>query len=198
MNDNPKASDPVPWWKRLRVLGLLLGTALVLIGLLTWSLTRGTAVCPQPDQKTDQVQQGPSSPEPSAADAPQVSPPPVAVEPTAGPKSQIEKVLTGIKEANQKKDLPQLLSYYSSNFPQLPQKAQNFSKDWKVYNYPKMEFEIEDIKLVADNNAVVKVTWNVKVQNISTKKDKNISKTYLVRFVKESGHWRIKALKKAE
>ncbi len=201
MNDNPKASDPQPWWRRLQVLGLLLGAGLVLIGLLTWSLTRGVAVSPKSDQKPDQVQQVQSQPAPSAAAAPRVGLQ-VAVDPSADPsadlKSQIENVLTGIKEANQKKDLPQLLSYYSSNFSQLPQKAQNFSINWKVYNYPEMEFEIKDIKLVANNNVLIKVTWNVKVQNISTKKVKDISKTYLVRFIKESGHWRINALKKTE
>lgn len=203
MNDHPKASYPVPWWKRLGVLGLLLGAGLVLIGLLTWSLTRRTAVSPTSAKKTHQVQQVQARPEkseqsaPSAAAAPQVSPP-VAVKPAASLKSQIEQVLTGIKEANQKKDLPQLLSYYSPNFPQLPQRAQSISKYWKVYDYPKMEFEIDDVRLMADNNAIIKVTWNVEVQNISTKKYKDMSKTYLVRFVKEAGHWRIRALEKTK
>lgn len=197
MNDHPKASNQVPWWKRLRVLGLLLATGLGLIGLLTWSLTRGTTVSPQSDQKSHQVQSMPAQANQSPPAAPQDGPK-VAMESTAGLKSQIEKVLSGIKEANQKKDLSQLLSYYSPNFPQLPQRAQSFSKNWKVYNYPKMEFEIQDVRLVAANNAVIKVTWNVEVQNISTKKYKDISKTYLVRFVKESGHWRINALKKTE
>jgi hypothetical protein len=197
MNDHPKASYQVPWWKHLRVLGLLLGAGLVLIGLLTWSFTRGTTVSPQSDQKTRQVQSRPAQANQSPPAAPQHGPK-VARESTAGLKSQIEKVLTGIKEANQKKDLSQLLSYYSPNFPQLPQRAQSFSKNWKVYDYPKMEFEIKDVRLVAANNAVIKVIWNVQVQNISTKKYKDISKTYLVRFVKESGHWRINALKKTE
>lgn len=197
MNDHPKASYPLPWWKRLRVLGLLLGAGVVLIGLLTWSLTRGTAVSPTSDKKTDQVQQVQARPEKSATAAPRVGPQ-VAAESTASLKSQIEQVLTGIKEANQKKDLSQLLSYYSPNFPQLPQRAQSISKYWKVYDYPKMEFEIDDVRLVADNNAIIKVTWNVEVQNISTKKYKDMSKTYLVRFAKEAGQWRIKALEKTE
>jgi ketosteroid isomerase-like protein len=197
MNDHPKTSYPVPKWKRLRVQGLLLGAGLVLIGLLAWSLTRGTAVSPTSDKKPDQVQQVQVRPAQSAAAAPRVGPK-VAAESTAGLKSQIEQVLTGIKEANQKKDLSQLLSYYSPNFPQLPQRAQSISKAWKVYDYPKMEFEIKDVRLVADNNAVIKVTWNVEVQNISTKKYKDMSKTYLVRFAKESGQWRIKALEKTE
>ncbi|HEY9074268.1 MAG TPA: hypothetical protein VIN67_09075, partial [Desulfobaccales bacterium] len=88
--------------------------------------------------------------------------------------------------------------YYSPNFPQLPQRAQRISKDWKVYDYPEMEFEIKEVRLLADKTAVAKVIWNVEVQNISTRKIKNVSKTYQIRFVQESGQWRIKALDKTE
>lgn len=196
MNRHPNPAYLAPKRKHLRVGGLLLGVGLVLIGLLTWPFMGRTAESPT-DKKTDQVQQVLARVDQSAPATPQVGP--KATTPsTTGLKSQIEQVLTGIKEANQNKDLSQLLSYYSSNFPQLPQRAQTISKDWKVYNYPKMEFEINDIRLVAENNAVLKVTWNVEVQNISTKKSKDMSKTYLVRFVKESGQWRIKALEKTE
>jgi ketosteroid isomerase-like protein len=185
-----------PKRKHLRVGGLLLGVGLGLIGLLTWPFMGRTAESPT-DKITDQVQQAPAREGQSAPVAPKVGPK-ATTQSITDLKSQIEQVLTGIKEANQNKDLSQLLSYYSSNFPQLPQRAQSFSKNWKVYSYPKMEFEIKDIRLVAENNAVIKVTWNVEVQNISTKKSKDMSKTYLVRFVKESGQWRIKALEKTE
>ena len=62
-------------------------------------------------------------------------------------ESQLAQVLDGIKEANQKKDLPQLLSHYSPNFPHLQQRAQNISKTWKIYDYPKMDFEITEVRL---------------------------------------------------
>ena len=156
-----------------------------------------TSISPTSDKKDDQAQQMQARPDQSAAAGPRVVPKAPA-ESNSALQGQMEQVLSGIKEANQKKDLSQLLSYYSPNFPQLPQRAQSISKDWKVYDYPKMEFEIKEVRLLADNTSVVKVTWNVEVQNISTKKIKNVSKTYLTRFVKESGQWRIKALDKTE
>jgi hypothetical protein len=61
-----------------------------------------------------------------------------------------------------------------------------------------MQFEIGEVKLSGDNNAVARVTWEVEVQNINTRKYKKLSRTYLTRFVKESGHWRLKALEKAK
>jgi hypothetical protein len=194
MDDLAKSIEPRPKWKRLWLRGFLLGAGLglivLLIGYFMW-------VSPTPVGKTTQIQPKQARPVQSAASAPQVVPKGSAKS-NDGLKSQMEQVLAGIKEANQKKDLSQLLSYYSPSFPQLPQRAQSISKDWKVYDYPKMEFEIKEVRLLADNTAVVKVTWNVEVQNISTKKIKNVSKTYLTRFVKESGQWRIKALDKNE
>jgi hypothetical protein len=132
---------------------------------------------------------------------------PVAAPPVASPvppdsteilKSQLTQVLNGVKAANQKKDLSQLLSYYSPNFPQLTQRAQSISKAWKIYDYPKMDFEIKKVRLLSDQAAVALVTWEVEAQNISTLKNQNISKTYSMKFVRESGQWRITALDKAE
>jgi ketosteroid isomerase-like protein len=196
INHHANPSYKLPKRKRLLVRGFLLVVGLLLIGLLTGPYPGRTSDSPS-DKKTGPVQLAPPRAD-QGQPATTVTDSEAPMKSTADLKSQIEKVLTGIKEANQKKDLPKLLSYYSSNFPQLPQRAQTISKDWKVYDYPKMEFEIKDLRLLAKNNAVIKVTWNVEVQNISTKKSKDMSKTYMVGFVKESGHWRIKALEKSD
>ncbi len=195
MNDQPKPTLASP--KRRRLTGLWLGIGLLLLGLAVWAL-----LAKMPGSAPSGGETG-KAPPLAASEVPKAAAGPGAVqnkpaEPVAGLQKQLEQVLAGIKEANQKKDLSQLLSYYSSNFPQLPQRAQSISKDWKVYNYPRMEFEIKDVRLLNDNTAEVKVTWNVEVQNISTRKIRNLTKTYQTRFAKESGQWRIKALDKAE
>ena len=61
-----------------------------------------------------------------------------------------------------------------------------------------MDFEITEVRLLADQTAVARVTWDIEAHNISTLKDKNISRTYLIRFARESGQWRIKSLDKEE
>ena len=113
-------------------------------------------------------------------------------------KSQLAQVLAGIGQANQKKDLTQLLSYYSPSFPRLQQRTQQISQNWKIYDYPKMDFAMTEVRLLADQTAVARVTWKVEAHTISTLKNRHISKTYLIKFAKESGQWRIKALDKAE
>jgi len=178
----------------------MLGVGVVLIGFLVWLF----------------ILQTPSSPPPIAGEkAAEVQAPQVEAQPgkglPVGPavtsqapgdssavlKSELAQVLAGIKEANQKKALPQLLSHYSPNFPQLQQRVQNISKTWKIYDYPKMDFEITEVRLLDGKTAEARVTWKVEARNITTRKNKNFSKTYLMRFVRESGQWRIKALEKA-
>jgi hypothetical protein len=172
---------------------LVLG-GVVLSGALAWFLLAGPPL-------SSTAKQGESAPPAQAQTGQSASAAPLTAPSTAGPaklKSQLEQVLAGVREANQKKDLSQLLSYYSPNFPRLPQRAQSISKNWTIYDYPTMEFEVKEVRLLDEDAAAARVTWEVEAKNISTLKSKNISKTYLVRFAKESGQWRIKALDPVE
>ena len=150
---------------------------MVLIGFVVWFLITGTPSSPTL-HKDETAPQG---------QAPQAHAPPEAVSPAGPPvaspvpedpatqlKSQLTLVLTGIKEANQKKDLPQLLRHYSPNFPKLRQRVQHIAKAWKIYDYPKMDFAITEVNLLADQTAVARVTWDIEAHNISTLKNKNI------------------------
>lgn len=192
MADNQKSSQFLPSLKRLWLRGFMMGLGVVLVGFLVWFFIRGAPSSPisLKDGKAPQVQtQAGKSP----SSAQQVAPAPPA-EPAALLQSQLQQVLAEIREANLKKDLPKLLSYYSPNFQGLTQRTQSISKAWKIYDYPKIEFEIEKIKVLSNNTAIAWVKWDAEAKNISTKKSKNISKTYLIGFVKESGQWRIQTL----
>ena len=182
--------------KHLWIHGFALGLGLVLLGLLVWFFLRGALSYPI----TRATEEAPPAQVPSQQSVPAVPrvAPPVSPEPTATLRSHLEQVISGIREANQKKDLSRLLSYYSPNFPQLTQRAQSISKTWKIYDYPKMAFDLQEIRLLADDTAMARLTWEVEARNLSTLKSKNYSKTYLIRFVKESGQWRLRALDQVE
>lgn len=181
--------------KRLWIHGFALGLGVVLIGFLVWFSLRDTPSSPT-SEKGEKAPQAQAQPDQNAPAGPQAATK-VPAEPAAILKGQLEQVLAGIKEANQKKNLSQFLSHYSPNFAHLTQRAQDVSKAWKIYDYPKMEFEIKEIRPLDDNTIEGLVKWEVEAQNSSTLKRKNISKTYLIRFVRESGQWRIKALDEA-
>jgi len=200
-NSNQMMTEPQkplkpPRWQKHSVLGLLVGLGTVIVLFLVWFSLRETP--PPPISKKSEE----APPPQTKASQGEPTTPRVAATPTADSaatlKSQLAQVLSGIREANEKKDLSQLLSHYSPNFPQLTQRAQNISKTWKIYDYPKMEFEIRESKLLDDNTAVARVTWEVEAQNVSTQKRKNISKNYLLKFTKESGKWRINGLEETE
>ena len=196
MTEPQKSSHSQPRWKNIWIHGFVLGVGVVLIGSLVWFFIRETPSSP-PSGTGEKAAEAQIQPREGPPAGPPVAPE-VPAESTPTLKSQLEQVLSGMREANQKKDLSQLLNHYSPNFPQLPQRAQRISKTWKIYDYPKIEFEIAEVRLLADKTAEARVTWNVEARNISTLKNENISKTYLTRFARESGQWRIKALDKAE
>jgi hypothetical protein len=201
MSENRKSSSAPPRWKRISIYGLVLVSVVVLIGLAAWFFLKGTPFSPPllsggkaaeglvPHRQTQTDKELPVPP-PGAAEVP--------AESTAALESQLAQVLAGIREANQKKDLSQLLSLYSPNFPQLQQRVQQISKAWKIYDYPKMDFKITGIRLLANKTAQARVTWNVETQNITTLKNKTVVKTYVIRFGKESSQWRIISLQPEE
>ncbi len=195
MTDRPK-STLWPRWKSLWFHGLGPVLGLVLVSYLLWFIVHGRAFFATSGKGVEAppVQ---ALPAPEAAAAPPIAAK-VPTAPAPDLRSQLEQVLAGIREANQKRDLSQLLSYYSPNFPQLTQRTQGISKAWRIYNYPKMAFEIQEIKPVTDNTAVARVTWLIEAQNISTMKQQNISRTYWITFSRESGQWQISALAKAD
>jgi hypothetical protein len=206
MTDPWKSSPVRPRWKHIWIHGFVIGVGCVLIGFVVWFLITGPSI--SPDSQTGGVApQGQALQVP----APRVQPPPGASQPatpsvtSTAPvdvaselQSQLALLLNGIKAANQAKDLPQLLSHYSPDFPQLQQRARNISQNWKTYDYLKMDFHLAEVRLLSDTTAIARVTWDVETRNISTRKNKHIVRTYLIRFARESGQWRVKALETAK
>jgi hypothetical protein len=201
MSGNRESSHLQPNWKRMPIYGFILGAGVALIGLIVWFSVKGTP--PSPPALTEakpaevQVQDRETQPGKGLPAAPPAAAQ-VLPESATPLESQLAQVLAGIREANQKKDLPLLLSHYSPNFPQLQQRVQYISKTWKIYDYPKMDFNITEARLLANQTAQARVTWNVEAQNITTLKNKTVLKTYVIRFGRESSQWRIKSLQPDE
>jgi ketosteroid isomerase-like protein len=201
MTDHWHSSPVRPRWKHIWMHGFVIGVVVMLIGFLAWFLlTDEPSSSNAPPGETPPPVQTPQQQAPPGPSAPGQPPaaPKAQVDAAAELRNQLARVLTGIKEANQKKDLSRLLSYYSPNFSQLPQRAQQIAKTWKIYDYPKMDFRLEEVKILADQTAVARVTWDVETHNITTGKDKSVTKRYLIKFARESGQWRIKALDPAD
>jgi len=180
--------------KRLWVHGFLVGFALVLVILLAWWFLWGTPAPSTTAEKetapSPQAQPGPGE---AARGEPAVAAPapPAAA---AALKRQLEEVLAGVREANLRQDLPQLVNLYAPDFPQRKEREQSISKSWKVYDYLDMTFRMDEVKSLATDRASARVTWDVETRNRKTKALKQVTKAYLAWFTKDSGQWRIQAL----
>lgn len=118
-------------------------------------------------------------------------------EPVVNLQQHLTRIFDGIREANQEKDLGRLVGFYSPKFPELSKKSQSIKQSWRLYDYQKMEFKVHETHLLAEDSAVAWVTWDVALKELPTSKIKNVSKTYKVSFIKESGQWYIIGLKNA-
>ncbi len=175
--------------------GFLIGLTLGAIGFIAYYFITRIPLFP-PIRETVSPPPAKVQPEQTVPATPETSP--VApLDPVASLEPLLIQVLNGIKENNQKKDLARLLSFYSPNFPQLDKRTKSITKSWKTYDYQKMDFKIHEINSLAEDTALAWVTWDVTTKNLATQQIKNISKTYQVTIVRESGQWHIIGLKNA-
>lgn len=134
--------------KRLWIHGFLAGLVVVLISFSLWYFIWGSAPEGQEEAKPA-LSQAPvtGSPAPSTQAAPaQPSPPADIAKPPTPLKAELAAVLTKLAEAQRNKNLPQLLKLYDPTFPDLPQKAEEISRTWKIYDYRSLRFRIEEVR----------------------------------------------------
>ncbi len=185
--------------KRLWIHGFLAGVGVLCVILLScyfiWGWPFATPEAPEKTNPTPtQALVAPVTPPAPALETP--PPAGVAVGPPATLEAELSSVLAKLEEANQKRDLQQLLSLYSPSFPDLPQKAQEISRSWASYDYLSLNFKLAEIKTQAPDRASALVTWKIKTRQRQTHKIKDITRVYLVSFTYESGQWRINSLEK--
>jgi hypothetical protein len=185
--------------KRLWIHGFLAGVgvlfAIFLICYFIWGWPFATPEGPDETQPpSTQALVAPVTPPAPALE----TPPPAggAVGPPATLEAELSGVLAKLEEANQKRDLQQLLSLYAPSFPDLPQKAQEISRSWASYDYLSLNFKLTEIKTPTPDSASALVTWKIKTRQRQTQEIKDTTKVYLVSFTRESGQWRIKSLEK--
>ena len=185
--------------KRLWIHGFLAGVGVLFAVLLScyfiWGWPFATPECPEESKPTPaQALVAPvTPPAPTLA----TSPPAIgAVGPPASLEAELSGVLAKLEEANQKRDLQQLLSLYAPSFPDLPRKAHEISHSWASYDYLSLNFKLTEINRPTPDSASALVTWKIKTRQRQTHQIKDTTKVYLVSFTRESGQWRIKSLEK--
>jgi len=168
---------------------MLVGTGIIIIILLILLFMRGASTPPAP----------PPAPK---AEAPAPAPPAPATAPAAPAathlKGQLQEVLGSLREAQLNKDIVKFMSVYSLTFPELDNKRTKTLKSWEKYDFTNLVFTIDQIQTIDLDNAIVQVTWYLDIRNRKTQELSSTTQAYQVRFSKELGKWRIRALEEVE
>ncbi len=178
-----------PW-----VVGLLIGAGLVIIIMLVLLFTRGGSTPPEPKAEAP----APAAPAVTAPAPPAAPPAETAKEATADIKEQLAAVLSTLREAQLNKDIMKFMGVYSTTFPALDQKRTDTLASWENYDYTNLVFTLDKVQTIDPNNALAWVTWYIDTRNRRNQELSSTTQTYQVRFAKENGNWRIRALQEAE
>ena len=119
------------------------------------------------------------------------------VSPTSEQEDLIN-LLSQIREAQLKKDIHMFMEAYSPDFPELGQKRETTLIIWKKYTYVDSQFNLTDLQQENPLTIIGKVSWNIKAKDQGTGAMKDVKRSYLVTFSKQSGKWLIQNINKIE
>jgi hypothetical protein len=185
----------LPSW----LIGLLVGSGILILILLILLFTRGTSTppAPSPAPKVEAPATAPpeATPAPSQSATPAPEPaPPAEVSLT----EQLQKEFSILRDAQLRKDIVQFMSIYSLTYPELDDKRANTLKAWERYDFTNLVFTVDKIQSIDPDNAIAWVTWYMDTKHRRTQELSSSSQTYQVRFAKELGKWRIRSLEEVE
>jgi hypothetical protein len=187
----PAPKTGMPSW----LIGLLVGSGVLVIILLVLLFTRGTSTPPAPEP-APKVE----APAPAPAAAPPAPSQPATPTPPAETnlQEQLQKELSSLREAQLHKDIVQFMSIYSLTYPDLDNKRASTLKAWESYDFTNLVFTIDKLQEIDPDNAIAWVTWYIDTKNRRTQDLLSSSQTFQVRFAKEQGKWRIRSLEEVK
>ncbi len=107
---------------------------------------------------------------------------------------EVNGILEQVREAQIKKNISQFLQVYSPTFHNLDRKKESVLRSWQKYDYLDMHFAIETIQKPDANTIVAKVTWDITLEDLSSRKKNTVKRDYTVYFTHVSGKWLIQDL----
>jgi Double zinc ribbon len=194
----PPAQIPpsgMPSW----LIGVLVGSGILIIILLILLFTRGTSTPPAPTPAPKVEAPAPAPPAATVTPTAPATPFPEPAPPAeANLKEQLQKELSILREAQLRKDIVLFMSVYSLTYPELDNKRASTLKSWERYDFTSLVFTVDKIQPIDPDNAIAVVNWYIDTKNRRTKVLSSSSQTFQVRFAKEQDKWRIRSLEEVE
>jgi ketosteroid isomerase-like protein len=106
-------------------------------------------------------------------------------------KIRLQAVLDDIKEAQLSQDIDRFMQIYASDFPNLEDKREKILRTWQFYDFSKLNYTIEELKLLNSGKIMAQVAWEIEITS-KEEQQANIDKqTFHVWLSKAADGWRI-------
>lgn len=109
-------------------------------------------------------------------------------------EEKVRHVLEQIRRAQLNKDINLFMKAYAPGFPNLSQKKGSVLKTWKHYNYLDLRFHITDMQHKDAQTVIARVSWDITLQDLQTRRTRNLVRNFIAEFSKCSGKWRLQEL----
>ena len=104
------------------------------------------------------------------------------------------KLLQQIRDAHYKKDIHMFLEAYSPTFADIEQKRDLTLKSWRRYDFLDVQFQVTGLRQEDENTLNGVVNWTFKTLDRKNNAITTTSRSYDVKFTKESGQWLIQGI----
>jgi hypothetical protein len=132
---------------------------------------------------------------PLNAAIPQASPIQATLEPRVVLEGEkVREILEQIRQAQLTKDINLFLKAYAPSFPNLNQKKGSVLKTWQQYDYLDLRFQVENIHQKDAHTIVARVTWDITLREVRSRKKRTVVKNFTAHFSNASGKWLLQEL----
>jgi len=192
----PTPTPPPKWGIPPWGLALIIAAGFLIVIILGLLLRQGT-VPTEVAEKPPPPAVAPTTPVAPAAPTAEKPAPPAAPTPAAEATlaDEVAETLNNLREAQLKNDIILFMSCYSYLYPSLDKKRETTLEYWKDFKFLDLNFILDDIKPMGENNALARVTWTMQIQTRKSQEFDSFTQTFRVVLAKELGKWRVRSIK---
>ena len=109
-------------------------------------------------------------------------------------RQEIQAILDRLRQAQLAKDINLFFDAYSPTFPNLAAKKEGILKTWQKYKYLDLNFNLASIQKKDAHTIVAEIACDTTLEDILSKKQRNLESNFNIYFSNVSGKWLIQGL----
>ncbi len=109
-------------------------------------------------------------------------------------RQEIQGILDQLRKAQLAKDVNLFFDAYAPTFPNLAEKKEGILRTWQKYNYLDLNFNLANIQKKDAHTIVAEVACDTTLEDVLSKKTRNMESNFNIYFSNASGKWLIQGL----